>query len=289
MAMELVTGHAGAAHVSGADVGAFNAKTIGNATYILDAELPTLTMEDANTLIIPVCEILAEGRHVRITAPETVTIESGSQTGYRNDIVFLRYTLEPTTSIETIELVPVTGTTVASQSDVVDPTTEYSSASILDGAATVDIPFARIRLAGLTPTPEWVIEYQNNVNSAFSRLNTIEATTSNVAIKIGNCHIYSGTLTQDVGSGTHYEATIWQSSVFNSTFHCTNAGQAQVFFVNGDAGAGGSTSSYGGGVWGAEFWSQGSYMGWHVRFQSGVTGNRRIDYLVIVPDEYSTV
>lgn len=157
MSMELVTGHAGAAHVSGADVGAFNAKTIGSGTYILDSELPALTMTDANTLTVPVCEVLAQGRHVRITAPESVTIESGSQTGYRNDIVFLRYTLESTTSVETVELVPVTGTTVASQSDVVDPTTEYSSASILDGATTVDIPLVRVTLSGLTPAAEWVV------------------------------------------------------------------------------------------------------------------------------------
>lgn len=173
MAMELVTGHAGAAHVSGVDVGAFNAKTIGNATYILDAELPTLTMTDANTLTVPVCEVLAQGRHVRITAPESVTIESGSQTGYRNDIVFLRYTLESTTSVESVELVPVTGTTVASQSDVVDPTTEYSSASILDGATTVDIPFVRIRLAGLTPTPEWIVSSQDTLDTAWGVLKGI--------------------------------------------------------------------------------------------------------------------
>ena len=157
MTMELVTGHAGAAHVSGADVGAFNAGTIGSGIYILASSLPVLSMLDANTLEVPVCEILAEGRHVRITAAENVTIESGSQTGYRNDIVYLRYDLDSGTGEETATLVVAKGTTVASQSDVVDPTTAYSSASILNGASTVDIALVRVSLAGLTPTPEWVV------------------------------------------------------------------------------------------------------------------------------------
>ena len=157
MTMELVTGHAGAAHVSGADVGAFNAGTIGSGIYILASSLPVLSMLDANTLEVPVCEILAEGRHVRITAAENVTIESGSQTGYRNDIVYLRYNLDSGTGEETATLVVAKGTTVASQSDVVDPTTAYSSASILNGASTVDIALVRVSLAGLTPTPEWVV------------------------------------------------------------------------------------------------------------------------------------
>lgn len=157
MTMELVTGHAGTAHVSGADVGAFNAGTIGSGTYILTSSLPALSMLDANTLEVPVCEILAEGRHVRITAAENVTIESGSQTGYRNDIVYLRYNLDSGTGEETATLVVAKGTTVASQSDVVDPTTAYSSASILNGASTVDIALVRVSLAGLTPTPEWVV------------------------------------------------------------------------------------------------------------------------------------
>lgn len=157
MTMELVTGHAGTAHVSGADVGAFNAGTIGDGTYILASSLPVLSMLDANTLEVPVCEILAEGRHVRIKAAENVTIESGSQTGYRNDIVYLRYNLDSGTGEETATLVVAKGTTVASQSDVVDPTTAYSSASILNGASTVDIALVRVSLAGLTPTPEWVV------------------------------------------------------------------------------------------------------------------------------------
>lgn len=118
---------------------------------------------------------------------------------------------------------------------------------------------------------------------------TILDTSNQSGFCIGGLHIYSGTLTLNVGSTAHYEATVWTSSTFNSTFHCTNAGQAQVFFANGDAGAGGSNSTYGGGVWGAEYWTQGSYMGWHVRFQSSITGTRRIDYLVIVPPAYSTV
>ena len=276
MTMELVTGHAGAAHVSGADVGAFNAKTIGDATYILDAALPTLTMTDANTLTVPVCEVLAQGRHVRITAPESVTIESGSQTGYRNDIVFLRYTLESTTSVESVELVPVTGTTVASQPDVVDPTTEYSSASILDGATTVDIPFVRVKLAGLTPTPEWAVGTFAALGDSVTELETKFET------HINGCHIYQGSQTITVGAAR--TINVFPPSDFIATFNVdtiAHAGMCYVNFVNGDYGANAhhiTSTQYG------------STSGWSMYLDANATsGGFRVNYIVIVPDDFSTI
>lgn len=276
MAIELVTGHAGAAHVSGADVGAFNAKTIGDATYILDAALPTLTMADANTLTVPVCEVLAQGRHVRITAPESVTIESGSQTGYRNDIVFLRYTLESTTSVESVELVPVTGTTVASQSDVVDPTTEYSSASILDGATTVDIPLVRVKLDGLTPTPEWTV-------GTFAALgDSVTELQAKFGTHLNGCHIYQGSQTITVGAAR--TINVFSPNDFISTFNVdstTHATMCYVNFVNGDYGANShhiTSTQYG------------SSSGWSMYLDGNATaGGFRVNYIVIVPDAYSTV
>lgn len=153
------------------------------------------------------------------------------------------------------------------------------SAADGDASAAVRLRGGRMQVVDENGNPLWSGTAQEMA----------DALTRGSGAAVGGVHVYSGTLTQDIGAGSHYEATVWNSSTFNSTFHCSNAGQAQVFFANGDAGAGGSNSTYGGGVWGSEFWSSGSWAGWHVRFQSAISGNRRIDYLVIVPDAYSTV
>lgn len=281
MTMELVTGHAGAAHVSGADVGAFNAGTIGSGTYILASSLPVLSMLDANTLEVPVCEILAEGRHVRITAAENVTIESGSQTGYRNDIVYLRYNLDSGTGEETATLVVAKGTTVANQSDVVDPTTAYSSASILNGASTVDIALVRVSLAGLTPSPAWVVGTFDNVDDSINALgNRVDA----LETQLNGHHIYQGYFTKDVGTNAT-EGMIWTKAGFESTFH-VQSGQfytCAVFFANANYDAGHL------GVVGSECWPSGTYAGWHARWTQSGSGNKAFQYLVVVPDSVSTV
>ena len=279
MAMELVTGHAGAAHVSGADVGAFNAGTIGSGTYILASSLPVLSMLDANTLEVPVCEILAEGRHVRITAAENVTIESGSQTGYRNDIVYLRYNLDSGTGEETATLVVAKGTTVANQSDVVDPTTAYSSASILNGASTVDIALIRVSLAGLTPSPEWAVGTLAALGDSVTDLQTKFET------HVNGCHIYQGTFTKPLGNTSVTETTIWTKADFESTFNVSSGKYygCSVFFSNGNYNAGAL------GVVGSECWTSGSFAGWHARWTQGATASKQFNYLVVVPDNASTV
>lgn len=279
MTMELVTGHAGAAHVSGADVGAFNAGTIGSGTYILASSLPVLSMLDANTLEVPVCEILAEGRHVRITAAENVTIESGSQAGYRNDIVYLRYNLDSGTGEETATLVVAKGTTVANQSDVVDPTTAYSSASILDGASTVDIELIRVSLAGLTPTPEWVV---GSMDSADNRLDDAETGIAGLATQLNGSHIYGGSIVRNqASSGT--TCRIWSKNEFMNTFHTSNPGLCGVCISDGEAAVLGVVMC-------AQYWSGGSDPGWFAKYVSSISsGQRRYNYIVVVPSEVSTV
>lgn len=178
MAIELITGHADAAHVSSADARAFNAHTISDTSCcFLDGE-PTLTMADANTLTIGACEMLAQGAHVRITGTESLTIQSGTQSYTRIDVVNLHYEQDEDTGVETVELQVVTGTPAASNPET--PTTEYTGLSILDGERIVDIPIAQVTVAGLTPTPaltvfgtdllakhtfdsgEWTVEYGHN-------------------------------------------------------------------------------------------------------------------------------
>lgn len=281
MAIELVTGHAGAAHVSGADVGALLAGTVGSGSYILATEAPTLTMTDANTLTIPACELLLQGRHVRLTASETVTIASGSQSGYRRDIVMARYTMDTTTSVEDVELVVVTGTTASSESAAVDPTTEYSGASILDGATTVDIPLIRVSLAGLTPSPAWVVGTFDNVDDS---INALDSRVDTLETQLNGHHIYQGYYTKNVGTNAT-EATIWTKNGFESTFNVQSGKffACAVFFANANYDAGAL------GVVGSECWPSGTYAGWHARWTQNGSGNKAFQYLVVVPDDCSTV
>lgn len=152
MAIELVTGHSGAAHVSGADAGAMHAGICGSDSYVLGA-VPSVTMSDANTLVIQPCDLMVEGRHVRLSGTNTLSIRSGAQTGKRNDLVYVRYTYDSSTGTESAKLGVKEGTTATTATD---PALDNPS-SVLDGATIADVAIARVSLDALTPTATWLL------------------------------------------------------------------------------------------------------------------------------------
>ena len=152
MAIELVTGHSGAAHVSGADAGAMHAGICGSDSYVLGA-VPSVTMSDANTLVIQPCDLMVEGRHVRLSGTNTLSIRSGAQTGKRNDLVYVRYTYDASTGTESAKLGVKEGTTATTATD---PALDNPS-SVLDGATIADVAIARVSLDALTPTATWLL------------------------------------------------------------------------------------------------------------------------------------
>ncbi len=152
MAIELVTGHSGAAHVSGADAGAMPAGICGSDSYVLGA-VPSVTMSDANTLVIQPCDLMVEGRHVRLSGTNTLSIRSGAQTGKRNDLVYVRYTYDASTGTESAKLGVKEGTTATTATD---PALDNPS-SVLDGATIADVAIARVSLDALTPTATWLL------------------------------------------------------------------------------------------------------------------------------------
>ena len=152
MAIELVTGHSGAAHVSGADAGAMHAGICGSDSYVLGA-VPSVTMSDANTLVIQPCDLMVEGRHVRLSGTNTLNIRSGAQTGKRNDLVYVRYTYDASTGTESAKLGVKEGTTATTATD---PALDNPS-SVLDGATIADVAIARVSLDALTPTATWLL------------------------------------------------------------------------------------------------------------------------------------
>lgn len=157
MTMNLITGKAGAPHITSSDQGAMQAGLVGNGNYLLqggDGKFPAVTMQSANKALIPVLNLVIEGRYARVTAAETVTIESGVTGQNRNDLICVKYTRD-SNNIETIALAVLKGT--ATSDTAADPT--VPSGSILNNSGTVWIPIARIPISGITAgTPVMLVK-----------------------------------------------------------------------------------------------------------------------------------
>ncbi|MCQ5025136.1 hypothetical protein, partial [Bifidobacterium adolescentis] len=67
----------------------------------------------------PVLNLVIEGRYARVTAPETVTIESGVTGRNRNHLICVKYTRD-SNNIQTIALAVLKGT--ATSGTAADPT-----------------------------------------------------------------------------------------------------------------------------------------------------------------------
>lgn len=157
MTMNLITGKAGAPHITSSDQGAMQAGLVGNGNYLLqgsDGKFPAVTMQSANKALVPVLNLVIEGRYARVTAAETVTIESGVTGRNRNDLICVKYT-RGSDNIETIALAVLKGT--AASGTAADPT--VPSGSILNNSGTVWIPIARIPISGITAgTPVMLVK-----------------------------------------------------------------------------------------------------------------------------------
>ena len=152
MTIELITGHAGSAHVSSEDAGWFNAGTVGAGKYVCDTGTQfACEVQSANLVTVGTGDAVFEGRHVRISATENVAIDNGAQGVSRNDVICIKYEYDNGTSEETASLAVVKGT--ASSTTPSDPT--IPSGSILQGATEAYMPLWRIPISGITVgTPE---------------------------------------------------------------------------------------------------------------------------------------
>lgn len=152
MAIELITGRAGRAHVDSSDVRAFNAYVNASGRYVLHGG--GATMESANDLRILPAEILMDGAHVRITGTgEEVTLENGASSYDRIDIVALHYTSvgSDDSRVESVTLEVIKGTPVDTGGGAQDPDMPVPGTSILDGSSEVYVPYVRVKITGLVP------------------------------------------------------------------------------------------------------------------------------------------
>ena len=141
MTIELVDGHGGKPHISGDDLGDFKAGILGDAGYVFKrADMLAATLNGANSLTVNTGSgvLPVSGRHFRITAPETVTVTSGTQGQNRNDLVVIRpSTSTDGTTVENASVVVLRGTPTGG--DAVDPEKEDT-----------DLALYRLQLTGIS-------------------------------------------------------------------------------------------------------------------------------------------
>lgn len=187
MAIELITGHSGEAHVSGDDVGRLLMGAVGAGKVMLGSA-PSVNMTDANTCSIGACDFLLDGRHVRLTGSSVVSIANGTTGSKRSDLVVARYAASASTGVETVTLEVIQG---AAGSSATDPDLEYP-ASIADGATTADYPIVRVTLNGLNPTAKWLVaetlsltDVVDRIGGIAGRVSALESKTSPLSVANG--------------------------------------------------------------------------------------------------------
>ena len=148
--MEIVTGKAGVPHVGSADDGRRIAGEVGTGSYVLQTGgklAPSLV--DANTVRIATGDMIVQGRHIGVTAPEDVKVASGSQGKKRMDYICVHYTRDVSgsspTLVETVDWKVLQGTPGSSAAAPSVP-----KGSILDGDADVTVPICSVTFDGLT-------------------------------------------------------------------------------------------------------------------------------------------
>lgn len=148
--MELVTGKAGAPHVSSADDGRRIAGEVGSGSYVLQTGgrlAPSLV--DANTVRFATGDMIVQGRHIGLTSPEDVKVASGTQGKKRTDYICVHYKRDVSganpTLVETVEWTVLQGTP---GTDAAAPS--VPAGSILDGDADVTVPVCSVSFDGLT-------------------------------------------------------------------------------------------------------------------------------------------
>ena len=165
MALHLVTGFKGEAHITPEDVGAFNAGTLGDGDYVLDiGNKFAAEVVSNNTVKVLDGDVMMQGRHITLRSGthEELNINNGDIGVNRNDIVVVRYTKNAQTGIENAELAIVQGT--ATDGVAVDP--ELETGNLLAGNCLIhEMPLYRIPLTGYTVgEPEPLFKFANSLH-----------------------------------------------------------------------------------------------------------------------------
>ena len=151
MALQIVTGYTGTPHITSAQDRDINQGTFGAGSYILDIGTGLeAVIYSNNTIRIRAGAVCHQGC-VGIIATGTrhdVMIANGTQGMKRKDLIVCRYTKNPDTSVESMTLVCIQGTAIAS-----DPAVPaHNEGSIQEGDSPVDMPLYVVNIDGTNIT-----------------------------------------------------------------------------------------------------------------------------------------
>lgn len=164
MAVTCVDGQGTAPHITGADKGRLHAGVFGEKSIVLAVgKRLEASQEGANRVTIASGDAIIHGRHISVTAPEQVTITSGTQGQNRNDFICLKYERNAQ-GIESAKFEVLRGVPVSGKAD--DPL--IPAGNVLNGDAQDYFPIYRVKLNGVVaskPEPLFVVAdtlYQEN-------------------------------------------------------------------------------------------------------------------------------
>lgn len=154
----------------------------GTGSYVYDTgNKLAATLDDANHVTIATGAGVMQGTMFRNTASMQVTIESGSQTTYRKDLIGVKFERDATGK-ESMTLDVVKGTPAASLATAAVPS--YTEGDLLAGDDSGFFPLYRVDISGVSPaTPV----------KLFSTLPTIADTSAYVKQATNGCRIWAGT------------------------------------------------------------------------------------------------
>lgn len=151
MAMQIVTGYTGTAHIKSAHDRSRNAGVIGRGSYVLSTgNMLAAKMQTANTLRIVDGDLMLQGTHATIEAGthEDLAIDNGTQGMKRNDLVVARYERlsgEPKTESVTLRVIKGSPSSGAAA----DP--DHVEGDVLKGDLVAEMPLYRVPIDGITP------------------------------------------------------------------------------------------------------------------------------------------
>lgn len=169
MAVNIVTGMTGTAHITSDDDRCFNASIIGKGEYVFDyGKKFSADIINNNLIRIHDGMCITQGTQmgIELNDYEDVIIENGQSGSNRNDLIVIRYERNADTSIEKASLVVIKGESVDNTEQTQPIYPQPTSGNILDGGdLVVDIPLYYVTIQSLTIT---------NVTQLFNVLNNAE-------------------------------------------------------------------------------------------------------------------
>lgn len=174
MAVTCVDGQGTAPHITGADKGRLHAGVFGEKSIVLAVgKRLEASQEGANRVTIASGDAIIHGRHISVTAPEQVTITSGTQGQNRNDFICLKYERNAQ-GVESAKFEVLRGVPVSGKAD--DPL--VPAGNVLNGDAQDYFPIYRVKLNGVVASkPEQLFMVANTLyqeNSGLKHWTTLQ-------------------------------------------------------------------------------------------------------------------